>query len=103
MSLRTQIADVYDLAFSSDYLGQEVEYNSVAVQAIFTPMVDPQNTKGGTSATALLQVLIADLPSWSIGDLVSVDGETWKVKREGPGSNHAKHVLHLERDRRMKP
>ena len=103
MTLRSQITAAVELAFDPDYLGEEVEYNGVLVDGIFRKPIDPHNRKGGTSATATLQVKVSEVPSWAVNDEVLVAGQLWKVKREDQGSTWYKHVLHLERDRRMKP
>lgn len=105
MSLRDQIAADVVLAFSSDYLGEVILYKGTEIQAIFTPLVDPQTGRGGSASTATLQVQVSDVPTWSVNDQVeqqSQPGEIWKVKREGPGSTWYKFVLELERDRRMR-
>jgi hypothetical protein len=107
MTIRDQIGAAITQAFGSDYLGQEVEYNGVPVQAIFHEGEDPDSTKSGSSAKAVLSVRVLDVSTWSVNDLVSVDGELWKVKRASARqfntSTWYKHVLELERDRRMRP
>ena len=89
--------------FSPENLGESLLYNGVEVHAIFTPLVDPQTSRGGSASTATLQLQVSEVPTWAVGDEVVQDGATWKVKREGPGGTWYKHVLQIERDRRMKP
>jgi hypothetical protein len=103
MTLRDQISAAIGQAFSFEYLGEAVLYNGVTVHAIFTPLVDPKTSRGGSSATATLQLQAAQVPSWTVGDVMERNGESWQVKREAEGSTWYKHVLFVERDRRMKP
>ena len=102
-TLREQLAAPLVAAFSTDLFGQVVSYQSKNINAIFRLTGDPQAVRQGSSATAELQVKKADVASWSVNDQVVIDGLTWSVKKEGQGSNWFKHVLHLERDRRIKP
>lgn len=89
--------------FGADWFGREVVYNDVPVQAIFRPTADPAKARAGSAATAELQIETTILPAWAVGDRVMVDGETWRVRRAGPGSGNLKHVLDLERDKRLQP
>jgi len=103
MTPRDQIAAAVASAFSPDLFGQEVEYNSVPVNAIFNLSATPQNVPHGSKAVAELQVMVVDVPTWAVDDLVYIDGQNWRVKSAGQGSTWYKHVLQIERDRRLKP
>ncbi|MGB3212449.1 MAG: hypothetical protein WBB19_17245 [Desulforhopalus sp.] len=103
MSIRDQITAAVDQAFGPDFLGEAIEYNGQPVDGIFRMSTEPRNNRGGSSATAVLQVKVSQVPAWSVNDPVLVDGVTWKVKSEGPGSTWYKHVLQLETNRRLKP
>lgn len=105
MTIRDQIAGAVVQAFDSDRLGEEVLYNSVPVQAIFRKKTDPTSGRAGSAAVGVLQVMVADVPTWAVNDQVQVfvGGvyQLWKVKGEVETSTWYKHVLRCERDRRI--
>lgn len=103
MTLRSQIAAAVDLAFATDYFGETVVYNGVPLDAIFRPLDDPKDGRSGASAFAELQVRVADVSAWSVNDQVEIGSDTWSVKKSREGSTWYKHVLLVERDRRLKP
>ena len=105
-TLREKMAPGLAKAFSPEMYGQLVSYEGADINAIFSVEDNPSSTRQGSSAKGCLQVMMADIATWSPNDEVVIDGLTWAVKKEGHidghGSDWFKHVLHIERDRRMR-
>jgi hypothetical protein len=102
-SIEDQLRSALSPFFGAEWFGRQVIYNGSAVSAIFRPTANPDKARAGSAATAELQISTAALPTWAVNDVVDVDGEAWQVKRAAAGSTQLKHVLELERDRRLKP
>ncbi len=102
-SIKDQLRSALSPFFGAKWFGRQVIYNGSPLMAIFRPTINPDKARAGSAATAELHIDTEVLPTWAINDVVDADGEAWQVKRAAAGSTQLKHVLELERDRRLKP
>ncbi len=110
MTYSSLMLEALEDEFGTDKRGQLVKYNGEDLVVIFrtgSPLVASSSSSGRSTRDSArvgeLHVMVKNLPLWSYGDKVEIDGTTWKVIRDTKGSSWFKHSLHVECDRRLNP
>jgi len=110
MISRAELTEIARDFMGPDYSGAAITYNGVAAVGILRVDAAPEFNRSGSRISAELQILVADLASWALDDVVIITTESdpyaglvWKVKRALDGSSPLKWRLHLESDRRVAP